>query len=192
MPKAFRTARLLFRPLEPSDRAAFLRFHEISREHFRPWNPAPPPGETLDQKFDAELERIAKDHGEGTGARRAGFLADGRLAGTFNLSMIFRRDFLNCYAGWTVAADCIDQGIGTEGVTAMLDLAFAPEPLGLGLHRVQANIIPRNLASRRVAEKAGFRLEGHALRYLRIAGAWEDNLMFGKTAEEHVPVYLGR
>ena len=45
----------------------------------------------------------------------------------------------------------------------MLDLAFVPEPAGLGLHRVQANIVPANGPSLRVAEKAGFRREGLAL-----------------------------
>lgn len=186
----FRTPRMTFRPLRPADRAAYVRYHEVSRDHFRPWFPTMDPWQTLDQRFDAELERTAADHAAGSGARRVGMLDDGRMAGGFNLSMIFRRDFLNTYAGWHVAADCVGQGLATEGVIAMLDLAFAPEPIGLGLHRVQANIIPRNAPSLRVAEKAGFRLEGKALRYLRIAGTWEDHLMFGKVADEHAFTWL--
>ena len=72
----------------------------------------------------------------------------------------------------------------------MLDIAFAAEPRGLGLHRVQANVIPANPASLRVAEKAGMRLEGTAKRYLEIAGVWQDHHMFAKTAEEHTFRYL--
>ena len=82
------------------------------------------------------------------------------------------------------------QGLATEGVIAMLDLAFAPEPAGLGLHRVQANIIPHNAPSLRVAEKAGFRREGLALAYLNIAGEWRDHLMFAKLADEHTLRFL--
>ena len=72
-----------------------------------------------------------------------------------------------------------------EAMRAMLDIAFAPEPEGLGLHRVQANIIPENAASLRVAEKLRMRREGMALRYLHIGGAWRDHIMFAITAEEH-------
>ena len=52
------------------------------------------------------------------------------------------------------------------------------------LHRVQVAIIPRNTASRRVAEKLGLRNEGTAERYLEINGAWEDHVRYGITAEE--------
>ena len=190
MIEEIRTPRMIVRPLRPDDRAAYVRYHEISREHFRPWFPTVDAALTPDERFDADLERSASDHASGAGARRIGFLDDGRMAGAFNLSMIFRRDFLNAYAGWHVAADCVGRGLATEGVLAMLDLAFASPPLGLGLHRVQANIIPRNAPSLRVAEKAGFRREGVALRYLRIAGVWEDHLMFAKLADEHPLTWL--
>jgi [ribosomal protein S5]-alanine N-acetyltransferase len=54
----------------------------------------------------------------------------------------------------------------------------------LQLHHVQAAVIPRNRASVRVLEKAGFRREGHALRYLQIAGEWEDHDLFALLADE--------
>jgi ribosomal-protein-alanine N-acetyltransferase len=49
---------------------------------------------------------------------------------------------------------------------------------------VQPAIIPRNTASRRVAEKVGFRHEGRALRYLKINGVWEDHDIYALTAED--------
>ena len=63
-----------------------------------------------------------------------------------------------------------------------LVLRFAFEHAGL--HRVQPAIIPRNARSVRVAEKAGFRLEGRALRYLKINGTWEDHDVYALTAED--------
>ena len=75
---------------------------------------------------------------------------------------VFRGAFRSGYAGWRVSADQVEHGIATPGVIALLDLAFTNEPDGLGLHRVQANVMPSNGASARVAEKAGFRLEGRA------------------------------
>src|SRR5687768_6298081 len=143
-------------PLRAEHRAEYVRVHEVSREHFRPWLVTPPAGKTPDQAFDRELARADSERTAGTGERWVGFLPDGRMAGIFALSQIFRGSFQNAYAGWRVSADCIGRGLATEGVLALLDRAFAPEPRGLELHRVQANIIPRNQASVRVAEKSGF------------------------------------
>jgi ribosomal-protein-alanine N-acetyltransferase len=160
--------------------------HEISRDHFGPWIPQLGQGQSLDDLFQAELVRGEKEAQQGTGVRLVAVLPDGQMAGVFALSQIFRGAFQNAYAAWRVSADQLGRGIATSGLVALLDLAFSPQPTGLGLHRVQANIIPSNLASVRVAEKAGFRLEGEAKGYLRIDGRWQDHLMFGKLAEEHV------
>lgn len=179
-----RTERLYLRPLEPTDRAEYLRVHEIGREHFAPWMPAPEPGVTPEGAFARALEAAQRDEQAGTGMRRLGVLGDGRIAGVFALSQIFRGPFLSCHAGWRVNAEVLGQGLCTEAMRAMLDIAFAPEPSGLGLHRVQANIIPANTPSIRVAEKLGMRREGLALRYLKIDGRWRDHAMFAILSDE--------
>jgi len=91
-------------------------------------------------------------------------------------------------AGWSVNAAFAGQGVMTEVVTALLDVAFAPRPHGLGLHRVAAGIMPENARSLRVAEKCGFRREGYAVELVNIAGAWRDHVCFAKLAREHVVV----
>jgi len=181
---------MLLRPLVPDDRAAYRRAHEASAALWAPWFPESPLGQTADEWFDRKLERTALGMRDGTERRLAGFLADGRIGGFFNLTQIYRRSLQGALAGWSGNAEVARQGLATEGVIAMLDLAFAPEPAGLGLHRVQANIIPHNAPSLRVAEKAGFRREGLALRYLNIAGEWRDHLMFAKLTDEHTLRFL--
>ena len=52
------------------------------------------------------------------------------------------------------------------------------------LHRVEVNIRPENVASRRVVEKLGFRPEGLRPSYLHIDGDWRDHLSFALTADE--------
>jgi [ribosomal protein S5]-alanine N-acetyltransferase len=54
----------------------------------------------------------------------------------------------------------------------------------LGLHRVQAAVVPENKASARVLQKCGFREEGLARRYLFLDGQWKDHRMFALTPEE--------
>ena len=189
-PLTIQTPRMLLRPLAPDDREAYRRAHEASAAPWAPWFPRSPLSESADQWFDRQLERVASGLREGTECRLVGFLADGRIAGLFNLTQIFRRALQGAFAGWSVNAEVARQGYATEGVIALLDLAFAAEPAGLGLHRVQANIVPTNVPSLRVAEKAGFRREGLALRYLKIAGERRDHAMYAKLADEHTPQYV--
>ncbi len=184
-PILIRTERMLMRPLVETDRAEYLRVLDVSRDHFAPWLPAVEPDRTHDERFDEQLARTWSDETAGTGLRRVGVLGDGHFAAFVSLGQIFRGSFLNAYCGWSVSADCIGRGLATEAVWGMLDAAFAAPPQGLGLHRVQANIIPTNGASLRVADKCGFRSEGLAKAYLKIAGAWQDHLMFAKLAEDH-------
>jgi ribosomal-protein-alanine N-acetyltransferase len=186
MAHVLRTARLLLRPPRPTDRDAFVRVHEASREAFASWQPPRPPGETLHERFDRDLERAVTGLASGKDVRLLAFLDDGTLVGFFNLNEIVRGAFECAFAGWSVSSPLQRRGYASEGVTGLLDLAFSPPPHGLGLHRVQANVMPHNLASLRVAEKCGLRREGLALRYLHIAGTWADHLMLAKTAEEHL------
>ena len=58
-----------------------------------------------------------------------------------------------------------------EGLGLALGHAFKT----LRLHRLEANIQPANLASKRLVEGLGFRLEGLSPRYLKIGGRWRDH-----------------
>jgi ribosomal-protein-alanine N-acetyltransferase len=189
---SIRTPRMHLRLLEEGDRAEFVRVHEASWALFQPWFAALPEGETFDYLFTRQLEQGREGLRAGTRVRLVGVLDDGRIAAFLSLSQIVRGAFECAYAGWAVNAEVGRQGYGTEGVGALLDFAFTPLPHGLGLHRVQANIIPTNAPSLRVAEKNGFRFEGLARRYLRIAGQWQDHRMYAKTVEEHALKLLGR
>ena len=178
------TPRLLLRPLEASDATAFVRMFEASREAWKPWTPARDPGVSDRDLFERELRRVRSGLRTGSHLRLGAFAADGVLVGIFALNEIVRGVFQSAYASWQVSADRWRTGLGTEGVRALLDVAFDPLPEGLGLHRVQANIMPSNAPSLRIAEKVGLRREGTALRYLLIAGRWEDHAMFAITRED--------
>jgi ribosomal-protein-alanine N-acetyltransferase len=182
-----RTKRMILRPLHPDDRAEVVRVYTASWSHWAQWSAALEPGQTFDWLFDQLLVRTEKELREDTGRPLGAFLSDGTFAGFFALSNIVRGFFQSSYAGWRVNAQLLRRGYGLEGVTALLGLAFKPAPEGLGLHRVQANVIPSNHASLALAAKAGFRREGYAIKYLKIAGEWQDHIMMAKLAEEHSP-----
>jgi len=52
------------------------------------------------------------------------------------------------------------------------------------LHRLEANIQPRNAASIAVVKRAGFSLEGYSRRYLKIGGRWRDHERWAILAED--------
>ena len=140
---------------------------------------------TWGDRFDKERGKASKDNH----LRLVRVIPNGRVVGFFNLEEIVRGVFQSGYASWRTNVESSRQGYAVEGVTALLDLAFSSHA-GLGLHRVQANVIPENLPSIRLAERVGFLKEGLALRYLKITGKWQDHVMFAKLAEEHLPTYL--
>jgi ribosomal-protein-alanine N-acetyltransferase len=117
--------------------------------------------------------------------RLVGVLRDGSFAGFFNLANIVGGFVEAAHADWRIDPQLWGQGFGTEGVSGLLTAAFAASPRGIRLHRVQASITPANHRSIRLAERVGFRREGLAVKALKVAGVWQDQLLYAKLAEEH-------
>lgn len=182
-----RTARLVLRPIEPNDLGQWLRYCDESEESFRPYFPTP---DSLDPllRFDLAVQKTLVGLQTGSAARFLAFDAgDGRIVGQVALNMIVRGVMESCMMGWAVHPAWQRRGIGVEMCRRAIAFAFAPsggQGPGLGLHRVGCSIMPRNVASLRLAARLGFRQEGLSRKYLRINGAWEDHVMFSQLAEE--------
>ena len=176
------TPRLCLRPPRTSDvpvlRAALRR----NTAHLRPFEP-----EGSDtSKLAAAVAMVERERGLWRRDEKYTMLVFSRstpetFLGKVALSGVHRSSFQSCFLGYWVDEASCNQGIATESVAAMLAFAFGP----LGLHRVQAAIMPRNAPSLTVVRKLGFRLEGHAKRYLKIAGEWEDHEIFAMTSEDY-------
>jgi ribosomal-protein-alanine N-acetyltransferase len=69
--------------------------------------------------------------------------------------------------------------VATAAVGAAVRHAFEQ----LGLHRAEAGTLVHNVASQRVLERNGFTRFGMAPRYLRIAGKWQDHVLFQRLNE---------
>jgi [ribosomal protein S5]-alanine N-acetyltransferase len=108
-------------------------------------------------------------------ANQAGFLVcrrdSGALVGVVNVSEIVRGNFRSAYLGYYAFVPEAGRGLMTEGLARVVRHAFGR----LGLHRLEANIQPTNLASRRLVQRLGFTREGLSPRYLKVAGAWRDH-----------------
>jgi [ribosomal protein S5]-alanine N-acetyltransferase len=107
-------------------------------------------------------------------------IEDGAIAGVFTLSQIVRRLFQSAYMGYQSLQPFAGQGYMTEG----LQLALRHTFITMKLHRVEANIQPKNVASIALVKRAGFRLEGFSPRYLKVAGRWRDHQRWAMTIDD--------
>jgi ribosomal-protein-alanine N-acetyltransferase len=178
------TDRLVLRPPRTSDVAELRRALRANAAHLRPWSVAPAPGE--DPASLTSVSRSVVRHRR-EWKRGQSFVLyvspredERRIIGRIALGGILRGAFQNAYLGYWIDAEQQGRGLMTEAVRATTGFAFG----AAALHRVQAAVMPSNRASLRVLEKVGYRREGSAARYLCIAGAWEDHVLFAITTEE--------
>lgn len=177
--------RVLLRPLRAADFDAWRTVRVRSRAWLEQWEPLPEPG-SADPTVDDDAFRARCgawdrqrqfDAAHGFGL----FLRDREcFAGEVSLGSVQRGPFQSASIGYWIDADRAGYGYVPEGVVLVLRHAFDD----LRLHRVEAAIVPRNIASRRVVEKLELREEGVALGYLQIRGAYEDHVRYAITAEE--------
>jgi ribosomal-protein-alanine N-acetyltransferase len=177
----FAGRRVALRAPRSSDARRIVQIRTRSRHFLAPWVSVPSPDEF---EVEATRARLAQERHDFRGDRHYRFVMtdrpDGEAIGRVSLSQVFRGVFQNAYLGYWIDVEHKGRGFMTEGVRLALGAAFGP----LGLHRVQAAILPDNEASLAVANKVGLRLEGRAERYLQIAGVWRDHLLFAITVEE--------
>ncbi|MER7111468.1 GNAT family N-acetyltransferase [Streptomyces sp. NPDC000229] len=106
--------------------------------------------------------------------------AGGAIAGYININNIVRGGFLNGTLGYGAFAHAAGRGLMSEGLGLVLRHAFGP----LGLHRLEANIQPRNHSSVALVRRAGFRLEGFSPAFIFVDGAWRDHGRWAITSDE--------
>jgi len=106
----------------------------------------------------------------------------GRIVGTCTLAGL---DWQNRRAeiGFVLARAAWGQGLMLDAVSTLIDHAFDD----LQLHRIEADVDPRNTASLRLLEKLGFRREGYLReRYLK-DGEIQDTVFFGLLRSDDRP-----
>jgi RimJ/RimL family protein N-acetyltransferase len=82
--------------------------------------------------------------------------------------------------GWALHPGYHGRGLATEAARELLALAFAD----LGMHRVFAQLDPRNAASARLCERLGMRREAYFREDLWFKGEWGDTAVYALLAAE--------
>lgn len=170
MPTGYRT---YIQPPRAADEEPFLAAMRDSVGLHSPWISAPKDHKGW-KRYMARLERETE----------AGFLvkrmADDAICGVINLNVITFDALCSAYTSYFSVEGMTERGYMKEGFTQVIRYAFDE----LGLHRLEANIQPRNLVSIALARSVGFLYEGYSPRYLKISGEWRDHERWAILADD--------
>ena len=156
--------RARIQPPQAADEDAFLAAMRDSIGLHAPWVSAPKDHAGW-VRYMTRLERDSE----------AGFLVkrirDGVICGVVNLNVITYEALCSAYVSYFGVFGQVEKGYMKEALLQVIRHAFDE----LGLHRLEANIQPQNLASIALAQSVGFEYEGFSPRYLKINGKWCDH-----------------
>lgn len=165
------------RLIDEGDAAAILDFYTRNRVHLTPWQPALPEEFYTLAYHEKRLKHYLKCAAAGEDYR-FGLFEGKKMIANINLGAIEYAAFKNGRLGYSVDAEYTGQGVATQNIGHVSTFAFER----LGLHRLEANVMPRNAASKRVLDKCGFQKVGLSPKMIQINGVWEDHEMYAKLA----------
>ncbi|MFF1571845.1 GNAT family N-acetyltransferase [Leifsonia sp. NPDC058292] len=164
---------LVLRVLRESDAPELAAAYARNRGHLAQWDP------TRDEEFYTEAGQARRIR-EQLALRELDTalplaLAEGdSIAGLVTLSSIVRGAFQNGMLGYWLDRDHTGRGLMSSAITAVIEAARDD----YGLHRIQAATLLHNHASQTVLVRSGFERIGVAPNYLKIAGRWQDHVLF--------------
>lgn len=176
--------RLYLRRPRVADFEEWAALRAQSRGFLTPWEPTWPRDALSEDSFRRRVRRASQEWRD-----EAGYglflvrLNDEALLGGITIGSVRRGVAQAATLGYWLGAPHARQGYMTEAVHCALGFGFER----LGLHRIEAACLPNNVASRGLLLKCGFREEGVAREYLKIAGRWTDHLLFGILATDSRP-----
>jgi ribosomal-protein-alanine N-acetyltransferase len=165
---------VVLRLAEPGDGAALAAAYDRNRDHLAPWDPERP-----DEFYDAgwqedQLKAVLAEHVVGRQVPLLLVADGGEVVGRLNIANVVRGAFQSADLGYWLDGAHTGRGLMSAAVAAAVMHARD----ALGLHRLAASTLPHNAASQAVLVRNGFERYGAAPRYLRIAGRWQDHVLF--------------
>lgn len=176
------TERLVITPPAMSHFEAWVDLRAKSRDFLETYEPTWPNDDLTKSAFRRRLKRYQRGERDSNGIAYLIFKKNKEtLIGGITVSRILRGVAQSCAIGYWIGKPFIKQGYMTESVKGILPEIFVEQRF----HRLEAACLPHNLASIRVLEKCGFQQEGYAREYLKIAGKWQDHLLFAMLESDY-------
>ena len=170
------TSRLRLVLPDKADARHMVRYYDVNREHFAPWESLRSAEFYTEAFWTSEIAKMKNDF-LGDRALTVVLLdklnTDGPIIGQVSLRNIIRGAFQACHLGYSLDHEAVGKGLMFEALTTVIAYAFND----MGLHRIMANYIPTNERSGRLLRRLGFVVEGYARDYLFLAGKWQDHIL---------------
>lgn len=164
------------RLVEKDDAVKILAYELKNRSAFQATNP------TRSERFytlEAQVESVQRTLDAQKAQYMARFLIftpNHQLIGLCGLNeILLSPNLMSCFIGYSIDPSFQGKGLMTQAVKMVCEYGFRV----LHLHRIEAGVMPSNIASQRVLEKNGFIREGLALKNVHINGQWEDHYTYG-------------
>jgi ribosomal-protein-alanine N-acetyltransferase len=167
-PVILETPRLLLQTLDAKDAALVLAYHIENKAFLEEWVPLMP---DVFYELDYQTERLNLQIENAVTFYIFKSGESNKIIGQIGISNIVLGAFQSCNLGLGMLGTEINQGYMTEAIQAVVTYIFNE----LNLHRIEANVMPRNHRSKRLMQKLGFVNEGLSRKYLKINGKWEDH-----------------
>lgn len=164
----------ILRPVEIGDGAALARAYSSNREHLAPWEPLREPEFFTPEWQEFHAEQCVIEASAGRSIRFVIESSDGEIRGRINVNNIIRGAFWSADLGYWIDRTRLRRGLASRGVRHIASYARDE----VRLHRLQAATLLHNAGSQHVLTSTGFERIGIAPQYLRIAGEWQDHLLF--------------
>lgn len=153
---------------------ALAEYYQRNREFLREFEP-----EREDAFFTPEHQKTILEQEILSAEQKRGYRfyiclsnEPSRIIGSIGLSNVVWGAFRSAHLGYKLDQVYINRGYMSIAVSLVTEYAFRE----LELHRIEANVMPKNIRSLRVLEKNGYENEGLSKYYLKINGIWEDHI----------------
>jgi ribosomal-protein-alanine N-acetyltransferase len=176
--------KVALRPPAPDDWREWAVLRSESRMFLTPWEPLWATDALTEATYQRRVRRVQSEWREDEGySFHVLDRATGRIVGGIGLTQIRRGIAQSGVIGYWVGQRHARQGYISQATRLVTSFGFDK----LNLHRVEATCVPGNDASRNLLENLGFKREGYARSYLKIAGEWADHLLYAAIKDEWTP-----
>jgi [ribosomal protein S5]-alanine N-acetyltransferase len=118
------------------------------------------------------LEKMEENREKDLGYSFGIYLNESReLIGTIGVFKLERGNAQKAMVGYSLDKKRNGNGYMTEALRLIVNFGFEE----IKLHRIEAEVMPRNTGSIKILEKVGFHKEGIAQKNVMINGKWEDH-----------------
>lgn len=153
---------LILQQLQPSDADRIFELTENNRTYLEEFLPWPKHTKSVEDSL-AHIHKTMKEREDGE-TLAYGIKYEGSIVGHISVMHLNKRPEI----GYWIAAEYSGKGVTTRAVEALTNYAFQ----ALGVNKIIIRANPKNIASNKVAEKAGYVLAGEEVEDGETLNVW--------------------